>query len=204
MTDQQLEVEGNQETQNEVDYKALYEETKQKLETVAAHKDKLYEETRKAKAEREEAKKQADEAAQQKAIKDGEYEKLWKTAQEEKQKLEQERENDRRSWRKDRIDTTAMRVATELAEGDNAELLSDFVSRHLDKLADERGVLSADVLEAVTKEFATNSKYKALLRGSKAAGGGAPGNSSTTPLPKDLSNLSPVERMNAVRSGKQI
>lgn len=201
MTDQTIENAPEAQTQ-EVDYKALYEQTREKLDIVAAHKDKLYAETKQAKAEKEEAKRQAEEAAQQKAIKDGEYEKLWKAAQEEKKNLENELNNDRKTWRQDRIDATAMRVATDLADGDNAELLSDFVSKHLDKLADERGALSADVIAAVKKEFETNSKYKALLRMSKAAGGGAPGNSDKTPFQPDLSKMSPVDRINAARAGK--
>lgn len=159
-----------------IDYKAKFEELETKFQSVLAKKEELLGETKKAKADRLAAEQEAKRVADEKALKDGEYEKLWKTAKEEKESLAQEIQNLKNTNRHEKIAISAMKISNELSEGLNVELLSEFVMRNLDKLADESGALSADVLEDVKKEFATNEKYKSLLRQSKASGGNAQGN----------------------------
>lgn len=184
-----------------VDYKALFEKSQEDLRIVAEHKDKLYKETKQAKADRELADLQAKKISEEKAQKDGEFETLWKTSKEEKEQLEKRLQSIEKANRNEKVQISAMRIATELADGDNAELLSDFVQRNLDKMADETGALSPDVLEAVKNEFRNNGKYKSLLRGSKAIGGGAAGNTSTKSQSQELSRaefqrLSPLAQGN--------
>ena len=164
----------------ELDYKAMYEDTKKKLDTVAAHKDKLYQETKKAKADREAAEMAAQRAAEEKAAKDGEFEKLWQTAKQEKEQILNELMTERKAIRTEKVQVAAMRLANDLADGDNAELLSAFVMQDLEKIADEKGALSAEVLEGIKNQYKANAKFKSLLRGSKATGGGAPGNQNAT------------------------
>lgn len=161
------------------DYKALYEKAQKDIEKIAAKKDELLNETKKAKQDRETAELAHRKATEEKAQKDGEFEKLWQTAKKEKDELNQRLLDIQNSNRREKIQISAMRVATELADGDNADLLSEFVQRNLDKMADEAGGLSPDVLDAVKNEFKNNVKYKSLLRSSKATGGGAPGNAKT-------------------------
>lgn len=170
----------------EVDYKALYEETQKKLDTVAAHKDKLYQETKAAKAEREAAKAEAMRIEQEKAVKDGEFEKLWQTTKQEKDALLKQLSDVKSATRNEKIQLTSMRVANELADGDNVELLSVFVQTKIAALADEAGQVAPDVAEAIVHEFKNNMKFKALLRGSKAAGGGAPGGSHSVQTNKTI------------------
>lgn len=175
--EQNSEVVEKEEVQ-ELDYKALYEETQKKLDTVAQHKDKLYAETKKAKADRETAENEAKRIADETAKKNGEFEKLWKQTSQERDELSNRIEQLSKGYRQEKLDVTAMRVATELADGDNAELLSNFIKTSLDSLADDTGSLKDDVIKSVTSEFKNNPKYKALLRTSKAIGGGAPGSAS--------------------------
>jgi hypothetical protein len=189
VAEQQENVTTEETNQPEVDYKALYEETQKKLETVAAHKDKLYAETKKAKAEREAAEAEKQKIATETAKKNGEYEKLWQQEQKEKQELLDSLSNLKKGYRNDKIEAVSMRVATELADGDNADLLSTFVRSTLDSLADETGSLSDDVLKGVVNEYQNNPKFKALLRGSKATGGGAPGNTSSAGVPSKTVDL---------------
>lgn len=190
-----------------VDYKAMYEKAQLDLEKVAAKKEELLKETKKAKADREEANMAAMKAAQEKAVKDGEFEKLWQTAQQEKEELTKKLQEIANSNRKEKIQIAAMRVATELADGDNAELLSDFVARNLDKMADETGSLATDVLDAIKNDFKNNAKFKALLRSSKASGGGAPGSSSgaqastKTVDRATFSKMDPSKQMAHIKSG---
>ncbi len=189
-----------------VDYKALYEETQKKLNTVAAHKDKLYQETKAAKAEREAAKAEALRIEQEKALKDGEFEKLWQTAKQEKEHLMNELNEIRNANKSEKINVAALKIASELADGDNVELLSEFVKRQVSSLADEHGNVAPDVMEAVANEFKQNQKFKALLRGSKAAGGGAPGGSRSAQEVKTISrsefdSMSHSARAKFIQSG---
>jgi hypothetical protein len=164
------------ETEAVIDYKSLYEESQKDIAKIAAKKEELYKETKRAKQEREAAISAHQKEVEDKALKDGEFEKLWQTTKKEKDDLEKKLKDITLSSRNEKIQIFAMKIATELADGDNAELLSEFIQKNLGKLADEAGGLSSDVLEAVKSEFKNNGKFKALLRVSKAVGGGATGN----------------------------
>lgn len=175
----EMETTENVEQQQEVDYKALYEKAQKDLEVVAAKKDQLYNETKKAKQEREQAAKKELEIRRQQeeqAAKNGEFEKLWKQAQAELEQERQDKLNIKQGYKKEKIEVQAMSIANDLADGPNAKLLSKFVVESLNHLSDENGSLSDDVLQSVKEEFKNNEMYKALLRSSKATGGGAPGN----------------------------
>ena len=183
------------------DYKALYEKSQEDLRIVAEHKDKLYKETKQAKADRELAVSQEKKISEEKAQKDGEFEKLWNTSKQEKEELVKRLEAIEKANRNEKVQISAMRIATELADGVNAELLSEFVQRNLNKMADEAGALSAEVLEAVKNEFKNDGKYKALLRASKAAGGGATGNVSTKTQSQEMSRAD-FARLSPLAQGK--
>ncbi len=154
------------------------EKLKTDLKVVAEHKEKLYKETKEAKQARDKASADAKRIEEEKAKKDGEFERLYQTKAQELQEKDQAFENFKKSVRQDKLQVTAMRIANDLADGDNAELLSDFIARKLDGLSDETGALNADVISDIKKEFASNQKYKSLLRASKANGGDARGNAS--------------------------
>lgn len=180
------------EQEQELDYKSLYEETKRKLDTVAAHKDKLYKETKQAKEER-------DREAEEKARKNGEFEKLLDQERREKNELKQ-------NYKNERISTHALKLANELADGDNVELLSEFVKKTLNNLADDEGKIESDIIDSVRNEYKHNPKFKALLRGSKASGGGASGNQQTKSQINEMSrddfnNLSQVKRKDFLKKG---
>jgi hypothetical protein len=164
------------ESKEDQDYKALYEKTLSDLDKVVAKKDELYKETKKAKAAREQAATEVQRIAEDQAKKNGEFEKLWQTASKEKEQLLQQLKDIKNGSRQDRLNSASMKIATELADGDNAELLSEFVKKNLENMADDDGSLSEDVVKAVVSEFKNNGKFKSLLRASKASGGGAPGN----------------------------
>lgn len=189
----QSEIVENKVTENAVieseviDYKSKYEEVQKQLEAVAAHKDKLLNETKQAKREREEARIAGEEAMKQKALKDGEFETLWKTTEAEKQELNNKLNEYLKSNRNEKLQIQSLKLSNELADGDNVELLSEFIVRKLDAMADEHGSLSEDVLEAVKQEYKNNAKYRSLLRASKASGGGAPGSTSAKAVSKEIS-----------------
>jgi len=151
------------------------------IEALANKKDELLKET---KAAKDEKRRQAEIAEQAKrdqlsvAEKNGEFEKLYKQAQEEKQTLTQQLAQDRKERRDEKINGQAIRIANELAKGDayKAELLSNFVANSLSKIADDYGTVDTDVVEGLKQQFEKDAKYAPLLGGSKAIGGSAPGN----------------------------
>ncbi len=202
--------EEKQATQEEViDYKSLYEKSQADLQAVAKKKEELLSETKKAKDEQRHATETARQASEAKAAKDGEFEKLWQTTKSEKDALLKQLQDITTSNRREKLQVAAMRIATELADGDNAELLSDFVARNLDKMADETGNTTSDVLEAIKNDFKTNAKFKALLRGSKAAGGGATGNMSSAQQSNTVDRatfdkMSPGKKMDLMKSGGSV
>lgn len=196
------EVNVSETQEQEVDYKALYEKAQADLQAVVKKKDELLNETKQAKKAREEAAQAAQKAELDKAAKDGEFEKLWQTSEKNRQELEKRLNDMKNANRREKIETQALKISAELAEGDNIELLSDFIARNLDKVAEEDGTLGVDVLAAIKEEFANNTKYKSLLRSSKATGGGAVGNVSGAPLVSTNKNLSPEDGLKAYFTGK--
>lgn len=199
--------EANQE--ETIDYKSLYEKSQADLQAVAKKKDELLGETKRAKDEQRHASEQARLASEAKAAKDGAFEELWNTTKAEKDALLKQLQDVTTSNRREKLQVAAMRIATELADGDNAELLSDFVARNLDKMADESGGLTPDVLDAIKNDFKTNAKFKALLRGSKAAGGGATGNMSSAQQSNTVDRatfdkMSPGKKMEFIKSAGSV
>lgn len=188
-------------TEVEVDYKSLYEKAQKDVETLAAKKDELLKETKAAKADREATIAAKAQAEKEQAQRNGEFEKLFKSAEQRALELETVLNNERNSYKQEKIQGHAMKMAIDLADGDalSAKLLATFISQSIAKMADEKGTLDDSVLSAVRKEFQNNADYAPLLAGSKASGGGALGNTKTTAQAVD-SKLSPVDRMNASRA----
>ncbi len=201
MSDEQAAVSANADV--EVDYKSLYEKAQKDVETLAAKKEELLKETKAAKKEREDTIAATQRAEKEQAQRDGEFEKLFKSAEQRAMELETTLNNERNSYKQEKIQGHAMKLAIDLADGDalSAKLLATFIGQSIAKMADEKGTLDDTVLSAVRKEFQNNADYAPLLAGSKASGGGALGNTKTTAQAVD-SKLSPVDRMNASRQGK--
>jgi hypothetical protein len=157
----------------ELDYKALYEQSQVDLSSLAAKKDELLGETKKAKAAKAEAQAKILADAQ----KNGEFEKLWQGEQERANDLDKKLNGFKTEIRQEKINNNAMKIANELAKGktEAAQLLSTFVGQSLSELADDMGNLDNAVLDSIKNSFLSDAKYAPLLGGSKATGGGAVG-----------------------------
>ncbi|RDL13421.1 hypothetical protein [Pseudomonas jessenii] len=111
----------------------------------------------------------------------GEYEQLYTSSQ---QALEQERtrlaELTANIERRD-LTSAASKVSSSIADGENAEILAEFVQRRLKivdgqvKVTDAAGNLTIATLEDLAKEFQQAPRYASLVRGTQANGGGAAG-----------------------------
>ncbi len=195
-------------TKEVVDYKAMYENTQAELAKIQAHQEKLLTETKKAKKDREEQLAAHAKAEQEKAMKDGEFEKLWQSAEQNRKNLEQQLNEERMSRKNENIGTHAMRLAVELADGDaqSAKLLSHFLKDRLTKMAGENGQIDDNILSAVKQEFKNNNDYAPLLLGSKAKGGGALGSSSGATQSQSVTRaefqaMNPVQQRTFLKSG---
>ncbi|MCF5465950.1 hypothetical protein, partial [Pseudomonas syringae] len=79
------------------------------------------------------------------------------------------------------LTSAASKVATIIAEGENAEILAEFIQRRLKvvegqvKVTDAQGNLTIATLDDLAKEFEKTPRYAALVRGTQANGGGATG-----------------------------
>tara|TARA_R110000796_G_scaffold240389_1_gene361431 strand:- start:2422 stop:3072 length:651 start_codon:yes stop_codon:yes gene_type:complete len=175
----------------------------------------LLTETKRAKAAKREAEAQAESDRERIAKEKGDFEQLHKSAEERYKTTAQELESLRISISNEKRDNAAMRVATELADGSNAELLSDFISRRLKyhedgvKVTDAQGNLTVSSLDDLKAEFKSNPKYSALLKGNQSSGGGASGGSNSGGAAKvktraEFEALNPVRRMEFVKSGGEI
>jgi hypothetical protein len=179
-----------------VDYKAKYEEAKKSIDALVSKKDQLLHETKLAKEEREKQISIANEAKKNQlkvAEKNGEFEKLWKAAEEEKESYRNELSNFQKEMRQASLDVKAERIALELSNKDpnKAELLKAFVANSLSKLADDKGNIDDDVLLSIKRQFETDKKYSLLLGGNLSVGGGAPG--STRSAQNDVKSISRQE-----------
>lgn len=79
------------------------------------------------------------------------------------------------------LTSAAAKISSSIAEGENAEILAEFVQRRLKivegqvKVTDAAGNLTIASLDDLAKEFQQAPRYAALVRGTQANGGGASG-----------------------------
>ncbi|MDK2633178.1 hypothetical protein QMZ93_07450 [Pantoea stewartii subsp. indologenes] len=142
-------------------------------------RDELLAEKKAEQERRRAAEEQAQREADERARAEGNYQQLFESSQAE---LERERSSLtelRRSIEQRDINLAATRVATAIADGSNAEILTEFIARRLKvaegqvRITDESGNLTVSSLADLQKEFETSPRYASLVRGSQAGGGGA-------------------------------
>lgn len=190
---------------NEIEtLKAQLDEAKKAIEALAHKKDELLKETKAAKEEKRKAAEIADAAKRKElesAQKNGEYEKLWKQAQEEKEQIAKELERDRQERRQDKIKMAATKLALDLAKGDvnKAELLTEFVAKSINNVADDAAQIDNDVLLSIKNQFEKDAKFAPLLGGNLANGGSAPGNTRSAQQDNKQMDRQAFEKLDAAK-----
>ena len=145
-----------------------------------AQRDALLEEKKKAQLKQKEVEREAAERERKAAEEAGNYESLFKSSEKEREDLKSDLQSLRESIVKEKAEATAMGIAAELADGNNVKILSRFVADRI-RVGEDGSVtvLSASgeptvsTIEDLKKEFTTGGDFDSLLRGNKAAGGGA-------------------------------
>lgn len=192
------------------------------VEALAAEKaallsknQELLGETKAAKEARRQIEEAARMDAENKARGANDFEQLYKSSEESRLALQQEHEQLRTGIENERRNNEAMRIAVTMSEGDNAELLSEHIAKRLKvmdgelKVTDEKGNLTVSTVEQLATEFQNNARFKALLKGSQATGGGAAGGSKGGSAAKVMTRaeheaLSPVARSEFFRDGGKL
>lgn len=215
MSEEQQEVTVEQLQEKLASQTKAYEDLSGQFDAVKGKADQLLDEAKKAKNARREAETLAQQESEEKARKAGDFEQLLKSSEEQRQALEEQLNNLNGNISKEKINNAAMKIAAELADGANAEILSEFVARRLKysedglKVTDAEGQLTVSNVDQLKQEFATNEKYSSLLRGNKASGGGANGGGSSAPENKqmeraDFEKATPAKQMEFIQKGGRL
>lgn len=151
------------------------------LEGLKRQNQTLLDEAKEAKRLRREAEEKREQQERDAAKQRGDFEQLYASSE---QALAAERtrlaELTASIERRD-LTSAASKIATGIADGENAEILAEFVQRRLKivegevKVTDAAGNLTIASLEDLAKEFQQAPRYASLVRGSQANGGGAAG-----------------------------
>lgn len=193
----------------EVDVSSLQAEN----EAMKAKLDELLSETKRAKAAKREAEELARKEAEERARKAGDFEQLHKSSEEARQQLMQELDNLRSGIATEKRDNAAMRLAGELAEGVNAELLSEFIKPRLKytdeglKVTNQSGELTVSTIDDLKSEIANDPRFAALRKGNQSSGGGASGGSkdggsaAKQVARSEFEGWSPAKQMEFIKSG---
>jgi hypothetical protein len=172
-------------------------------------------ETKQAKAKQRAADEEAVEIARAKAIKDNDFEQLYKSSTEQANTYKEQLEALQNTVSTGKRNEEAMKIATQLADGFNAELLGEKIAQRLKytdegvKILDSNGQLTVSTVEDLKTEFQNNERFASLLRGNQSSGGGAAGGKSGSATDKVLTRsefdgLDPQSKSEFFRSGGQL
>ena len=189
---------------------------KSEVDAMRAKMDELLTEAKKAKSAKREAEEQARLETERLAREQGDYQQLHKSLEEKYSGLSSEYQALQDQIANEKRQTTAIRLATELADGANAELLSEFLTKRLAyheggiKVTNANGELTVSTLEDLKNEFKNDARYSALLKGTQSSGGGASGGSNNSGgaakviSRADFEALNAADRMKFVKSGGKL
>jgi hypothetical protein len=180
-----------------------------------AKMDELLSETKKAKGKQKEIEAAAAAEAERIAKANKDFEQLYKSAEERYNNTVQELEGMKTKAATKEVRSTAVDLATRLADGHNVQLLSEFVAKRLTfhedsvKITDGNGNLTVATLDDLADEFQKDTRFTALLKGNQASGGGASGGSNGGGAAKvmsrsDFEDLNAADRMKFIKSGGKL
>lgn len=195
------------------------QETIKNLEgQVESMRNKMQELLSEAKTAKQKAREEAEakeRAKLERARKEGDFEKLLKSSEAEREKLAKTLADLQNGIKQEKINNHSMKIAAELADGSNAEILSEFISRRLQmtedglKVLDQSGNLTVSSIDDLKNEFQNDAKFKALVRGTKASGGGSQGSGDSVAPSKTITReafdaMNANKRMDFIKQGGKV
>ena len=174
----------------------------EQLAKLKENNSSLVEEKRKETEAKQLLAEEARKTAQELAKKNGDYDQVLKSAEEERNKaLEKLSTIEKRIAQKE-VESLAVRLASEIAyDSDAAELLSEQFVKRLKysedgiKITNNKGELTVSTADELVKEFQATPKFKALLKGTQANGGRPTQATGASPRPNPDQKLPPSERI---------
>jgi len=214
MSEEQNEI-NMEEIKKEIETKsAMIADLQKQFEAVKSKNEELLNETKIAKQKAREEAEAKQKAEMERARKNGDFEQLLKSSEQERQTLAERLHSLESRISSEKTRSESMRLAAELADGSNAEILSEFISRRLKytdegfKVLNEQGELTVSTLDVLKKEFEESPKFKSLIRGSKASGGGATGSGSSAAIKEmsqaEFQKMPSTQQMEFLKKGGQI
>ena len=206
----------------EVDVSALQEQlttlqaTNQELadqfDAIKNKNDELLTETKSAKEAKRKAEADAIAEKDRMAKESGDFESLYKSSSEKLQMTESTLSQLQGRIETEQKGNAAMKIAADLAEGSNIDLLSTFINTRLSfqegnlKVTDGNGNLTISSLDDLKAEFKNDPKFASLLKGNQSSGGGATGGNNSGSAAKTKSRaeftaLNPADQMKHIKSG---
>lgn len=129
------------------------------------------------------------------------YKELHKSSEQERQKLLDELTGLKTNIATEKKTNAAMKLAAELAEGDNVDLLAEFVTKRLKftdgnvSVVNQAGELTVSTLADLKNEFQNDPKFAALLKGNQSSGGSASGGGNSSGAAQQQSKLTSTQRI---------
>ena len=194
------------------DLQAQLAEATKNITGLKSKNDELLGEKKKETNKRREAEELARKETEEKARADGDHEQLYKSSEAERAKLRSELDNMINANGNEKRKNAAMKIATELADGYNAELLSESIEKRLKwsegsvKVTDDNGELTVSSLDELKTQIKNNERFASLLKGNQSSGGGASGGSNSGGAAKsktraEFDALNPVQRQTFFKDG---
>jgi len=209
-------------SEEEVDVNALQEEltalktSNQELtdqfNAIKNKNDELLTETKTAKDAKRKAEAEAVAEKDRLAKESGDFESLYKSSSEKLQETQGVLSQLQGKIESEQKSNAAMKIAADLAEGSNIDLLSTFVNNRIAfkdgelAVTDGNGNLTISSLDDLKAEFKNDSKFASLLKGNQSSGGGATGGNNSGSAAKTKSRaeftaLNPADQMKYIKSG---
>jgi chromosome segregation ATPase len=190
------------------DLEALKKDWESEKQKILGKNEELLGELKSIKQKAREAEEAAKQAEIDKAKKAGDHEQLYKSSEAEREKLAQQLNELQQSIHQEKVSGQALKMAAEMADGPNAEILADYIAKRLKytddgmKVTDASGELTVSSLDDLKAEFKNSERFQSLLRGNQASGSGAPGGKGGAETKKDDGSLFGASRIRAARASK--
>mgnify|MGYP003665796451 FL=1 len=192
---------------------ASNEELTNQFNAVKSKNDELLKETKSAKEARRKAETDAITEKDRLAKESGDFESLYKSSAEKLESTTKSLNELQQNIAVEKKGNAAMKIAAELAEGANIDLLSTFIDTRLKyqegdlKVTDASGNLTISTVDDLRNEFKNDARFASLLKGNQSSGGGATGGDNTsggaakTKSRAEFMALNPTDRMKFTKTG---
>jgi len=174
-------------TNQDIDFKVEYTKLTLERDKLIGKNQELLNEKQKEAEKRRNAESQTEVERVEKLKKDGDYKSIVESSQRAQKEWEQRFNDLNTKIAQKEVRQAAMKLANALdpLDGDAAEMMADYLEKRIKynengfNILDANGNVSVMGFDQLQEEFKNSNRFKPLMRGSRANGGGAPGANSS-------------------------